>query len=208
MDRVGLIEDDDFSRAVFVTCFNSAQVFDVVFSVSDVTDALLLTVEAPDLILLDVDLPSGCGIAQIPLLKQKFAKSKIVILSNLEEIEMTRLAIKHGATGYLLKSSSLDFITESLLKIAQGGSPFSPATITHLLCRHTNHPNHLECLTKRELQLVELLSQGLANKMVADKLQLSYFTVNNHLKSIYKKLHINSKSELISWYLGPEHLAD
>lgn len=76
--------------------------------------------------------------------------------------------------------------------------PFSPAVATHLAKPQGTSKNVITGLTKRELELIELLSDGYSNKVAADKLFVTYFTVNQHLKNIYKKLHINSKPELIS----------
>ncbi len=81
--------------------------------------------------------------------------------------------------------------------------PFSPATISHVVqSNQREHKPEITELTKREIELVKLLSEGIANKTAADRLNVTYFTINQHLKNIYKKLEINSKSELIAWYLN------
>lgn len=203
MKEIGLIEDDNILRNAYAKYFKITQTFKVVFSVPDITDALAPGTLHPDIILLDVNLRSGSGIDGIKVLSARFPNSKIVILSSMEDARLTRLAIENGATGYMLKSSSLAYITESLLKLDEGGIPFSPATISHVV-QTTQRESRTEIseLTKRELELVKLLSEGLANKTAADRLNVTYFTINQHLKNIYKKLGINSKSELIAWYLN------
>ncbi|OKS88480.1 response regulator [Mucilaginibacter polytrichastri] len=204
MKEIGLIEDDNILRNAYTKYFRITQTFKVVFSVPDVADALSLNTVQPDIILLDVNLRSGSGIDGIQVLAAQFPTSKIVILSSMENAKLTRLAMENGATGYLLKSSSLAYITESLLKLDEGGIPFSPATISHVIHNNATADNRSEIteLTKREVELVKLLSEGVANKIAADRLNVTYFTINQHLKNIYKKLEINSKSELIAWYLN------
>lgn len=204
MKEIALIEDDHILRSSYLKYFNLTNAFSVLFCVNDIPDAIAEKQHQPQIILLDVNLPSGSGIDQIPLLSQHFPNSKIVILSSLENPLLTRQALEAGAVGFLLKSSSLAYIAESLSKVDDGGSPFSPATISHML----QQPPAEEPLgdpsefTKRELELIKLISEGVANKTAADRLNVTYFTINQHLKNIYKKLNINSKSELISWYLN------
>ncbi|MCJ8208641.1 response regulator transcription factor [Mucilaginibacter sp. RS28] len=207
MKEIGLIEDDHILRDTYAKYFRITKQFSVVFSVNDIKDALAVTSAQPDIILLDVNLQSGSGIDSIKVLKNRFPKSKIVILSSMEDARLTRKAMENGATGYLLKTSSMTYITESILKIDDGGVPLSPTTIPHVL--QFNQQQHADAnteLTKRELELIRLLSEGVANKTAADKLNVTYFTINQHLKNIYKKLKINSKAELIAWYLSKRNL--
>jgi DNA-binding NarL/FixJ family response regulator len=204
MKEIGLIEDDNILRNSYFKYFRATKSFNVVFSVADIADAIAVKASRPQIILLDINLPSGSGIERINLLNIHFPNSKIVILSSMEDEALTKQSLKNGAIGYLLKSSSMSYIVESLLKMDEGGSAFSPATITHVIQSGNNDEpqNKSTSFTKRELELIKLLSQGLANKTAADKLNVTYFTVNQHLKNIYKKLNINSKAELISWYLN------
>ncbi|EHQ28194.1 response regulator [Mucilaginibacter paludis] len=202
MKEIGLIEDNKTIRDLYSRYFKRTQSFDVVFSVSDIADAISFKKNQPRIILLDVNLPSGSGIDGIKLLADHFPQSKIVILSAMEDSKLTTLAVQNGAVGYLLKTSSMAYICESLLQIDNGGMSFSPATISHLIQPKEVVEQQITELTKRELELVELLSGGFANKIAADKLNVTYFTINQHLKNIYKKLNINSKPELISWFLN------
>lgn len=158
MKGIGLIEDDKILRAVYSKYFKSATLFKIVFAVEDIADAISLAIHQPDIILLDINLPSGSGIAGIKSLKKHFPNSKIVMLSSMQDASLTRLAIDSGATGFLLKSSSLPYISESLLKIDEGGVPFSPLTISHILQPLSDTSLEITDLTKRELELIELLT--------------------------------------------------
>ncbi len=200
METIGLIEDNECLRAVFAAYFRASTSFDIAFAVGDIRDAFQYHAIQPDILLLDVDLPSGSGIDAIPVLHRYFPKAKIVMLSNLKDANLTKQALRNGASGFLLKSNSVDYIHESLLNIGKGGLPFSPETISHLIKPPTGERE--TDLTKRELEIVKLVSDGLPNKQVADKLFISHFTVNQHIKHIFKKLSLNSKTELVAWYLS------
>lgn len=199
MKTIGLIEDDECLRDVFAAYFRASSSFNVVFAAEDIKDAVKSKNAKPEILLLDVDLPSGSGIEAIPFLRHSFPDTKIIILSNLKDATLTKLAIQKGAWGYLLKTSSLDYIHESLMHIDEEGLSFSPGTISHLI-----KPGGAEdtVLTKRELEIVRLMTEGKLNKQVADELYISHNTVNQHLKHIYKKLDIGSKPELVAWYLS------
>lgn len=200
MKTIGLIEDNECLRAVFAAYFKSSASFDIAFAVGDIEDAIHCQTTCPAILLLDVDLPSGSGIDAIPQLQLVFPHSTIVILSNLKDATLTKRAMQNGASGYLLKTNSIEYIHESLLHIESGGLPFSPETISHLIKQAHTTPAH--GLTKRELEIVKLMSEGMLNKEVADKLFISYFTVNQHMKHIYKKINVSSKPELVAWYLS------
>lgn len=203
MKEIGLIEDDNILRDTYAKYFRLTKTFNVVFSVADIESALSPRNSSPHIILLDLKLDAGSGIDAIPLLKNRFPFVKIVILSSMQDARLTRHAIDNGATGFLLKSSSMAYIAESLQKIDEGGIPLSPGTVSHLVNPPSAESKYEDYeLTKRELELIKLLSEGLANKTAADKLNVTYFTINQHLKNIYKKLNINSKAELIAWYLN------
>jgi DNA-binding NarL/FixJ family response regulator len=202
MKKIGLIEDNSIIRDAYSNYFKVTKSFDVVFAVGDFADALIYKDTLPSIILLDENLPSGSGIDRLGLLAQNFPSSKVVILSSTLDDKLTKLAMDNGASGYLLKSSSISYICESLLQMENGGMPFSPATIAHLIQPPKETQNHSSGLTKREWELIKLLSEGYSNKVAADKLHVTYFTINQHLKNIYKKLNINSKPELISWFLS------
>lgn len=202
MKEIGLIEDDKTLRDTYVRYFKSAKLFKTVFSVDDIADATSLVMFQPEIILLDINLPSGSGIDGISSLKRHFPDTKIVMLSSMQDAALTRQALDNGAIGYLLKSSSLAYIGESLSKIDEGGIPFSPGTFSHVIQPPNTEPAEVIDFTKRELELIELLSKGVANKTAAGELNVTYFTINQHLKNIYKKLQINSKPELISWFFS------
>jgi DNA-binding NarL/FixJ family response regulator len=201
MINIALIEDDSFMLEIYSRFFNADANFNVIFSVGDVNELRQVSnTLQPDIILLDLLLPSGNSLNYLHRIRQYFPFAQIIILSSVTDSQISQRAMKNGADGFLLKSSSLDFIKESLLKAVEGGTPLSPMVANHIL-----QGNRLQTmtsvypkLTRRETQLIDLLKTGVSNKVAASMLNITYFTINQHLKNIYTKLSVNSKSELVS----------
>jgi len=199
--KLGIIEDSPYLRDIYEKFFIRSPDFEVVFSVPD-WKSLFQGQNSfkPDIILLDLMLPSGNSLQFIHKIKQLFPYAHIVILSGLSDPVSAQTAINNGARGFLLKSSSMDFIQDALIKTFEGGTPLSPMIVNHLMdfTRQHNHTEQTLGLTKRELDICELIITGMSNKMIAATMNIAFFTVNQHLKHIYKKLKINSRSELIA----------
>jgi DNA-binding NarL/FixJ family response regulator len=199
--KIGLVEDNDVLRHNYEAYFNDDALFNIVFSLNDVYELQTISLNIqPDVILLDIMLPSGNSLTQLHRIKQIFPFTRIVVLSAVQEPKLTEQAILEGVNGFLLKSSSLNYIKEAILQIFDGGFPLSPLNASHIL-KLSKKKTLLEAypnLTKREIELVGLLNTGMSNKMAATSLHISFFTVNSHLKNIYHKMNINSKNELIS----------
>lgn len=201
MINLGIIEDDATLLSNYVDFFRMENEFSVSFSLNDINRLSGLRSSClADIILLDLILPSGNSLNYIHKILQRFPRSRVVILSGISDQEMSQSALQRGATGFLLKSSSLQFIKDALLKANDGGTPLSPLIVNHLIYYKTvqtlyqAHPD----LTKREIELVYLLKTGMSNKMAASELKVTPFTINQHLKNVYRKLKINSRGELIN----------
>lgn len=200
--KIGLIEDNLVLLRNYYEFFSAEHTFKVIFSLSSVQEINQLDSQyPPDIILLDLMLPSGNSLDLIHVIKQTFPESRIIILSSVSDPNISRSAIAKGATGFLLKSSSLEFIKDALHKAFEGAIPLSPSIVNHLLEIKQGSVSLKEAypsLTKREIELIFLLKTGMANKVAASVLNISFFTVNHHSKNIYRKLNIHSKAELIS----------
>lgn len=155
----------------------------------------------PDVILQDIQLPGMSGIEALTHYREKIPNAKILMNSILQNGETVFAAICAGALGYIEKGYSLSQIKEAILTVHNGGSAMSPA-IARLVINFFNPSRKLEeSLTPKENEIAQCILDGLSYKMIAVKHNVSIDTVRTHITRIYRKLHINSKGELISKYL-------
>lgn len=157
-------------------------------------------VNTPDVILMDVDMPGISGIEASDLVTKTFPATNILILTVFEDQEKLFNALQAGASGYLLKKSRIIDIIEAIHDIYNSGSPMTPAIARKVLdffSKPQNQPNPEEKLSERELDILKCLVAGDSYKMIASNCFISMGTVRSHINNIYKKLHINSKSEAV-----------
>ncbi len=147
----------------------------------------------PDLILLDLNLPGMSGLEAIPWLKEYIPKTEIIVLTQSDKAADVMSAISHGASGYLLKSATINQIKEAIQTVVDGGASLDPSVARFILNNLKSRPNteKLEkTLSCRELEILTLLGEGLVKKMIADRLEISVTTVAYHVKHIYEKLNV------------------
>ena len=155
----------------------------------------------PQVILLDIGLPGMSGLESIPLLLGRFAGTAILILTVYEDDERIFRALCAGATGYLLKKTPPAKLLESLQEAVHGGAPMSLEVARKVisLFRQFQPPERAEYdLTPHEMRLLKLLAEGHNYKTAAARLTLSVNTVSFHMRRIYEKLHVHSKSEAVA----------
>ena len=154
----------------------------------------------PEVILMDIDLPVISGIEATALVKQSFPGINILILTIFEDRNKVFEALCAGATGYLLKKSSAVEIIGAISELHQGGSPMT-GEIARKALQFFSQPalskNNEYALSSREMDILQCLVQGDSYKMIADKCCISIGTVRFHINNIYKKIHVNSKSEAV-----------
>jgi DNA-binding NarL/FixJ family response regulator len=154
----------------------------------------------PDIILLDIGLPGMSGIELIPELKKLSPTSKIIIITVHDDDENVFNAICSGASGYLLKDLSADGIVSSINEVMNGGAPMNSHIAKKVLnmFRDQNIKSDGYDLSEREMQILSLLVDGLSKKQIAEKIYLSHHTVDSHIRNIYAKLEVHSRSSAIS----------
>ena len=154
----------------------------------------------PDIILLDIGLPGMNGIELIPELKKLSPSSKIIIITIHDDDENVFNAICAGASGYLLKDLSADKIVASISDVLNGGAPMNSHIAKKVLSmfRDQNVKSDGYNLSEREKEILSLLVEGLSKKQIAEKIFLSHHTVDSHLRNIYAKLEVHSRSSAIS----------
>ena len=157
----------------------------------------------PDIVIMDINLPGMSGIECVRIIRKLNIPTQFMMFTVYENDEKVFEALKAGASGYLLKNTSLIQIIEALKELYQGGSPMS-ANIARKLVRNfqeqTKHetPADITPLSNRENETLHLLSQGVLYKEIADKLGISTSTVRQHIHRIYEKLHVQNRTEAIN----------
>jgi DNA-binding NarL/FixJ family response regulator len=156
--------------------------------------------DAPHVILLDVGLPGMSGLDGIRLIKERAPKTLMVILTVFEDDDKVFKAICAGASGYLLKTSSVAEITQAVHDALAGGSPMTPRIarrvlemFSELAPKHSNYG-----LSDREKEILQLMTTGLIKKEIADRLTLSVHTVDTYLRRIYEKLEVNTRTGAVA----------
>lgn len=212
MISVGIIEDNIFLLKSFRDYINSTEGLEVVFSctsMEDLKDSVSHKKnKQPDIILLDIVLPGQSGIEGIPTLKSKFPDSKIIILTGHNDQELIMNSIKIGAVGYALKSAQLSTLVDIIRQVSKLGAYIDQTLVEKVVLslQQKNNNSLLDALTFREKEIVSLVEKGLSYKQMSDQLFVTTYTINYHLKNIYKKLNIHSKSELLSRLMDERRL--
>ncbi len=202
MISVGIIEDNKDIRNSLVE-FLKTQPDILVEAAAESVEEFLDLDESDlnlDILLLDIELPGISGIAGMKFIKEKFPKIEIIMLTIYEDFDKIFKALKFGASGYLLKTASLEKIKYAIEETYNGGAMMSPIIARHII-EHFNEkgikPDE-SALTERENQVVSYLLDGLTYNKIGKILGMSVNTVRFHIKNIYRKLHISSRAELMS----------
>lgn len=154
----------------------------------------------PDVILMDIDMPGTNGIDAVAIVKAVSPTTQVIMLTVFDNEEKIFKAIRNGASGYLLKHTPPSEIIESIFDVNKGGSPMTANVARKVLQYFQSQPKaHKEDynLSERELQIVKGLVSGYSYKAIASELFISIDTVRSHIRRIYEKLHVNSKTEAV-----------
>lgn len=158
----------------------------------------------PDIVIMDIELPEMSGIECTSRLKRLLPEMQILILTVYKNSELIFKALEAGASGYLLKRSTSDEILRALREVKEGGAPMSGEIARKVVqyFRKPVAPNpEIQSLTRREEEILSLLAEGYTSKEIGDKLTISYDTVCSHLRHIYDKLHVRSRTQAVLKYL-------
>ena len=155
----------------------------------------------PQVVLMDINLPGMSGIEATARLKRHLPEIQVIMVTVYRDHDQIFAALKAGAAGYLLKRSSPEEVRQAIRDVQAGGAPMT-AEIARRVVEAFHQPAKSTAtdadavkLSKREIELLELLTQGLANKEIGDRLSISVETVRVHLRRIYDKLHVHSRTE-------------
>jgi DNA-binding NarL/FixJ family response regulator len=154
----------------------------------------------PDVVLMDINMPEVDGLEGLRLIKHHYPAVKVLMQTAFDDSEKIFTSIKNGASGYILKNDKPQRILQAIEEVSQGGAAMNPAIAQKVLDYFKPKEKSKNSLTPKENEVLAFLAEGLSYKMVADRLGVSYATINTHAKRIYEKLHISSLGEAIAYY--------
>jgi DNA-binding NarL/FixJ family response regulator len=203
--RIAVVEDDNMVRTVLEILLNGSPGFQCVASYGTGEDAFAgLPVVSPDVVLMDINLPGISGIECIIRLKEQNLPMLFIMLTIFEDADAIFQSLSAGASGYLLKQTPPAKLLEAIQDVYQGGSPMS-REIARKVIQSFQHPEvnsvSENALTKREEEILNCLVKGLLYKEIATNLFIGVETVRTHIRHIYEKLQVRTRSEAIVKYL-------
>lgn len=199
---VAIVEDNHEIRTGLMMLINSSANLECNHIFSNAEEAIkMLPYNCTDVVLMDIDLPGMNGIEAIRQLKQQCAQAQFLMITVFEDDEKIFKSLEAGANGYLLKKTVASELVSAIHDIVNGGSPMNAQIARRVVSRFqqsTQKVSNAEELSKREMELLELLSKGFRYKEIANHLFISQDTVRTHIRNIYQKLQVNSKIEAIN----------
>jgi DNA-binding NarL/FixJ family response regulator len=209
--KVAVVEDNRKLRLELADTINGESSLQCVATCASGEEALRQLPEAvPDVVLMDIHLQGMSGIECTRQLKQRLPDTQIVMLTMFDDSEKIFAALRSGASGYLLKRSAANDLPTAIEQAHEGGSPMAPRIARQVVKAFQDDEKapkpktagEMDQLTERERELLSLMANGKHYKEVADALNISTDTVRSHIRRIYKKLHVHSRTEAVVKFLG------
>jgi len=202
--RVMIVDDHDMLREGLNAFFKSFDDLKVIGEAASGEEAVRLCRELePDVVLMDLAMPEMDGTTAIKLIHEQQPDVRIIVLSSFSETRQVKAALQNGATSYLLKNISASKLADAI-RATMSGLPTLAPEATQALIDSGGAPSAAQTpgeLTERELEVMNLMVKGLPNTQIAEQLNISVFTVKNHVSSILSKLGVSSRTEAVAWQL-------
>ncbi len=212
MTKIIIIDDHQLFREGVKRILDFEDSFEVVAEGGDGSDAVgLYEQNTPDVILMDINMPRKNGVEATGELMARFPDAKVIMLSIHDDESYVTHALKTGALGYMLKEMDADAIVQAIKVVAAGGSYLHPKVTKNLVSEfrrlserenkgsfhqsEIRRPFHL--LTKRECEVLQLLTDGQSNRVIGETLFISEKTVKNHVSSILQKMNVNDRTQAV-----------
>ena len=205
MISIGIVEDDQDLRENLKNLIESTDGFTCDGAFADAESGLaFFTGHQADIVLMDIQLPGMDGIECVRRLKAIHPGMQFIMCTVFQNDEKVFSALKAGATGYLLKTDEPGQIIDAIRELHAGGSPMTPQIARRVIesFKKPSINEDIHLLTKREIEILELLKKGLRYKEIADRLFVSTETVRKHINNIYQKLHVQSRTEALNRIYG------
>lgn len=202
MIKVLIYEDNPQLREGLTMLIDGSDGFSVVASYKNCNNIIPeLEAWSPDVILMDIDMPGVNGIEGLKRIRDVNQNIKVLMLTVFDDNKNVFEALKNGANGYLLKKTPPAKLLEYIGDVATGGAPMTSSIATQVLKMFSELPQQANIeynLSEREKQVLQLLVNGYSYKMIANDMFIAIDTVRSHIKKIYEKLQVNSKSEAVA----------
>ncbi|CAN5525883.1 response regulator transcription factor [soil metagenome] len=198
--RIGILEDERSIREGMMLLINGSDGFSCCHAFESAEEAIVnVPLLELDVVLVDIHLSGKTGIDFISEIKPLCKLTQFVMFTSFEDSDSVFNALKAGATGYLTKTTQPSKILEALLDVSKGGSPMSSHIARKIVLTFSEENNvELQKLSEREREILALLSKGLRYKEIADQLFLSPETIRTHIRNIYIKLQVNSRTDALN----------
>ncbi len=199
--KIGIVEDEKQIREGTAILINGSEGFTCEYTFETAEDAIKKIPSLKlDVVLMDIHLPGKSGIECVAELKPICPETQFLMFTSFEDTDSVFKALKVGATGYITKTTQPSKILDALVDINKGGSPMSSHISRKIVnsFQSAEENSELQKLSQREKEILDLLSKGLRYKEIADKLFLSTETVRTHIRNIYEKLQVNSRTEALN----------
>ncbi len=203
--KVLVVDDEALIRDSLKVLLELEDDFEVIGTAADGREAYdFCRSNRPDLVLMDIRMPEMDGVTGTRLIKEHFPKVHVVILTTFKDDAYIKEALKNGAEGYILKSQPADSIVECLRAVAKGNIVLEPEvahSLSVMLKEDREQSREDLQLTPREMEVLELVGQGLSNREIAARLYLSEGTVRNYVTGLLEKLHLRDRTQLAIFYM-------
>ena len=204
--RISLVEDEALIREALIALFSAEPGFELVSAYRNAEEAVEgLRTDQPHAVVMDISMPGMSGIDCVRTVADELPGTQFLMYTMHDDDHRVFEALKAGANGYLLKSSTPDQIIEAVRELMQGGAPMSTAVARRVINHFrpaTERPDATSPLSEREYAVLQLLAEGLLYKEIADRLGLTVGTVKQHIHRMYAKLHVQNRVEAVNKFYG------
>ncbi|MFD0942070.1 response regulator transcription factor [Pedobacter boryungensis] len=206
--KLVIFEDNEALRNSLVYLLNSHTDYVVVADFNNVVDVKKQVSQyKPDLVIMDIDMPGKDGISGVEDIKEVRPQTTIIMYTQFEDDERLFKSICAGADGYILKKTSPEKLFDAITEVLNGGAPMSPMIAKKVISsfKTSRQKDSIQIkydLTKREAEILQLLTKGYSVKLIAHEMNIAYDTARSHLRNTYRKLQVNCGKEAIAILLA------